>query len=122
MRISDWSSDVCSSDLLVEIHGQHDDRGLLAPAGHRALLDAYARADTGAVAAAYAAWRAAEEKLAAARAAVSEATRDREWLEHCLAELQALAPQPGEEAELAEARAAMQKGERIAGDLGAILG
>ena len=106
---------------LVEIHGQHDDRGLLAPAGHRALLDAYARADTGAVAAAHAAWRAAEDKLAAARAAISEAERDREWLEHCVAELQALAPQPGEEAELAEARAAMQKGERIAGDLGAIL-
>jgi DNA repair protein RecN (Recombination protein N) len=106
---------------LVEIHGQHDDRGLLAPAGHRALLDAYARADTGAVAAAHAAWRAAEDKLAAARAAISEAERDREWLEHCVAKLQALAPQPGEEAELAEARAAMQKGERIAGDLGAIL-
>src|SRR3546814_11641132 len=82
----------------------------LAPAGHRALLDAYARADTGAVAAAYAAWRAAEEKLAAARAAVSEATRDREWLEHCLAELQALAPQPGDEAEPAERSAERRVG------------
>ncbi|KTE28107.1 MULTISPECIES: DNA repair protein RecN [unclassified Sphingopyxis] len=106
---------------LVEIHGQHDDRGLLAPAGHRALLDVYARADTGAVAVAHAAWRAAEEKLAVAKAAISEATRDREWLEHCVAELQKLDPQPGEEAELAEARAAMQKGEKIAGDLGTIL-
>ena len=106
---------------LVEIHGQHDDRGLLAPAGHRALLDTYARADTGAVAAAHAAWRAAEERLTAARAAIAEAERDREWLDHCVAELRALAPQPGEEAELAEARAAMQKGERIAGDLGAIM-
>ncbi len=102
---------------LVEIHGQHDDRGLLAPGGHRALLDAYARADTGAVAERYTAWRAAEAKLAAAQAAVSEAERDREWLEHCVAELAALSPQPGEEAELAEARAAMQKGEKIAGDL-----
>src|SRR5690606_9559480 len=102
---------------LVEIHGQHDDRGLLAPAGHRALLDAYARADTGAVAQSHAAWRAAEARLAAARTAVSEAERDREWLEHCVAELAALSPQPGEEAELAEARAAMQKGEKIAGDL-----
>ena len=54
--------------------------------------------------AAHAAWRAAEERLAAARAAISEAERDREWLEHCVAELQALNPQPGEEAELAEAR------------------
>lgn len=106
---------------LVEIHGQHDDRGLLAPAGHRALLDTYARADTGAVARAHAAWRTAEERLAAAKAAISEATRDREWIEHCVAELRTLNPQPGEEAELAEARAAMQKGERIAGDLGAIM-
>ena len=106
---------------LVEIHGQHDDRGLLAPAGHRALLDAYARADMRGVAIAHAAWRAAEDKLAAARAALDEATRDREWLEHCVAELQTLAPQPGEDAELAEARAAMQKGEKIAGDLGAIM-
>lgn len=106
---------------LVEIHGQHDDRGLLAPAGHRALLDSYARADTGAVAAAHVAWRAAEARLAAARAAISEAERDREWLEHCVAELQALGPQPGEDAELSEARSAMQKGERLAGDLGAIM-
>jgi DNA repair protein RecN (Recombination protein N) len=106
---------------LVEIHGQHDDRGLLAPAGHRALLDAYARADTRGVATAHAAWRAAEDRLAAARAAISEAERDREWLEHCVAELQTLAPQPGEDAELSEARAAMQKGEKVAGDLGAIM-
>nr|WP_208417714.1 DNA repair protein RecN [Sphingopyxis panaciterrae] len=106
---------------LVEIHGQHDDRGLLAPAGHRALLDAYGRADVGAVAAAHAAWRAAEEKLAAARAALDAATRDREWLEHCVAELHALAPQPGEDGELSEARAAMQKGEKVAGDLSAIM-
>ncbi|MGB3847215.1 MAG: DNA repair protein RecN, partial [Sphingopyxis sp.] len=59
--------------------------------------------------------------LAAARSALDEAVRDREWLEHCVAELAALAPQPGEEAELAEARTAMQKGERIAGDMGAIM-
>src|SRR5438270_8033120 len=29
--------------LAVEIHGQHDDRGLLNPKGHRALLDAFGR-------------------------------------------------------------------------------
>ena len=32
--------------LAVEIHGQHDDRGLLNPKGHRALLDAFGRVDT----------------------------------------------------------------------------
>ena len=29
------------SDTLVELHGQHDDRGLLNPKGHRALLDEF---------------------------------------------------------------------------------
>ena len=29
----------------VEIHGQHDDRGLLNPKGHRALLDSFGRLD-----------------------------------------------------------------------------
>lgn len=106
---------------LVEIHGQHDERGLLAPAGHRALLDTYGRCDSAAVAAAHGEWRGAEARLAVARSALDEAVRDREWLEHCVAELAALAPQPGEEAELAEARTAMQKGERIAGDMGAIM-
>lgn len=105
---------------LVEIHGQHDDRGLIAPAGHRALLDAFARTDTSAVAAAHARWRGAEARLATTRAALAEAERDREWLAHCVAELAALAPQPGEEATLADERAAMQAGERIADDLQAV--
>ncbi len=32
--------------MLVEIHGQHDDRGLLNPKGHRALLDTFGTIDT----------------------------------------------------------------------------
>ena len=31
------------SDTLVELHGQHDDRGLLNPRGHRQMLDAFAQ-------------------------------------------------------------------------------
>ena len=34
------------SETLVELHGQHDDRGLLNPRGHRALLDTAAGAET----------------------------------------------------------------------------
>jgi len=108
--------------LLVEIHGQHDERGLLAPAGHRSLLDAFGRIDTGATAAAWAARRGAEETLAAARAEIDTAARDREWLEHAVAELDALAPEPGEEQALADKRRAMQRAARIADDLGAIAG
>ena len=105
---------------LVEIHGQHDDRGLLDARGHRALLDAFAGADPEPVAAAWREWRAAEAALAAAEAEQADADRDREWLEHAVAELTALAPEPGEEAELADRRAAMQRGEKIAGELQAI--
>lgn len=106
--------------LLVEIHGQHDDRGLLNPRGHRALLDSFARADTAAVAAAHRALRDAEDALAAAHFEQDSAARDREWLEHAVAELTKLAPEPGEEAVLAERRATMQRGEKIAGELQAI--
>jgi DNA repair protein RecN (Recombination protein N) len=107
--------------LLVELHGQHDDRGLANPRGHRLLLDRYAgAADADGVARAWARWRAAEEALGAARSRVAQAAADRELYAAHLAELQALAPQPGEEDELAAARAAMQKGERLADDLAAL--
>ncbi|GAA0751241.1 DNA repair protein RecN [Sphingomonas sp. ABOLD] len=102
---------------LVEIHGQHDDRGLLNPRGHRLLLDSFGRCDTGPVAIAHRAWRAAEDALAVARAEQDSAERDREWLEHAVTELAALAPEEGEEERLAERRASMQRGEKIATDL-----
>ncbi|WP_157217461.1 DNA repair protein RecN [Flavisphingomonas formosensis] len=105
---------------LVEIHGQHDDRGLLNPRGHRALLDAFGRIGVGALAEAHRAWRLAEDALASARVELETAARDREFLEHAVAELGAFAPEPGEEASLAEERAEMQKGARLAGDLDAV--
>ncbi|MEO5866040.1 MAG: DNA repair protein RecN, partial [Sphingomonas sp.] len=100
-----------------EIHGQHDDRGLLNPRGHRALLDSFGRIDIAPTTRAYRDWREAEELLAGAHAEQDEAARDRDWLDHAVAELRAFAPEPGEEAILAERRAAMQRGEKIAGDL-----
>src|ERR1700712_4710412 len=102
---------------LVELHGQHDDRGLVNPRGHRALVDRYARADAAGVDAAWREWRAAEEALAAANARVTQASTDQDLLLAYLAELTALAPAAGEEEELASARATMQKGERLSGDL-----
>ncbi|HSM53888.1 MAG TPA: DNA repair protein RecN, partial [Erythrobacter sp.] len=102
---------------LVELHGQHDDRGLVNPRGHRMLLDRYAGADVDALAAAWREWRAAEERLADARAEVEQAKEDQDLLLAHLAELTTLEPQAGEEARLAETRASMQKGEKLAGDL-----
>jgi DNA repair protein RecN (Recombination protein N) len=106
--------------LLVEIHGQHDDRGLLNPRGHRALLDAYGRVDTKAVAAAWQDVREAEDRLAEARRTFEEAERDREWLAHAVEELQRLNPEPGEEEALASLRATMQAGARLGEELGTI--
>jgi DNA repair protein RecN (Recombination protein N) len=102
---------------LVELHGQHDDRGLVNPRGHRALLDRFARADIDGVAAAWRSWRASADALDLARSRIAQAAEDRDLLLAHLAELVALAPQAGEEQQLAEARATMQKGERLSGDL-----
>ena len=102
---------------LVEIHGQHDDRGLINPRGHRALLDTFARADLAGVATAFDAMRKAEAALESARTAIEDAERDREWLTHAVKELSAFGAEPGEEASLAERRAAMQRGEKIADEL-----
>jgi DNA repair protein RecN (Recombination protein N) len=106
---------------LVEIHGQHDDRGLINPSGHRALLDSFAKSDTGLVCSAFEAMRAAETALDDARSAVADAERDRDWLSHSVAELVAFAAEPGEEANLAERRSAMQRSEKITGELDAVV-
>ena len=96
--------------LAVEIHGQHDERGLLNPKGHRALLDLYGRLDGDKVAGAWTEVTRIEAELAQSRADAAAAERDREWLEHASAEIAQLAPQEGEESHLAEERAAMQAG------------
>jgi DNA repair protein RecN (Recombination protein N) len=101
---------------LVELHGQHDDGGLVNARGHRALLDRYARAELADVAAAWDKWRAAETALAEAQARLKQPLPSRICWSPILPNVQ-LAPRKGKEAELAGQRAAMQKGERLSGDL-----
>src|SRR3954466_4067626 len=98
--------------LAVEIHGQHDDRGLLNPKGHRALLDAFGRIDASEVTDLWTEVTRIEADLGEARAIAAAAERDREWLEHASGEIEKLAPEEGEETRLAEERAAMQAGLR----------
>lgn len=107
------------SDTLVELHGQQDDRGLLNPRGHRAMLDAFGGHD-GLLSACRSAWRAvsaaqraldtASEELAALRA-------EEEYLRHATDELQALAPEPGEDAALDTARRRMQAADKVREDV-----
>ncbi len=105
--------------LLVEIHGQHDDRALVDPAAHRALLDAYGGLieEADAVRGAWTARRAAERALAEHTERVEAARREADYLKHSSEELSALAPEYGEEAHLAERRAATMRAEKAAEDL-----
>ena len=96
--------------LAVEVHGQHDERGLLNPRGHRALLDTFGGLDVTKVAGAWSTVIQIEADLAQAKAEIAAAERDRDYLSHSLAEIDALAPEAGEETQLAEERAAMQAG------------
>lgn len=108
------------SDCLVELHGQQDDRGLLNPRGHRDLLDSYADVAE-AASETRSAWRelgAARKSLVAAEVALETVRAEEEFLRHAVAELDALDPQPGEEAELDQRRRLMQGAERIRDDIG----
>ncbi len=104
---------------VLEIHGQHDDRGLLNAKGHRALLDAFCNHDDmhRAVGAAWAQWRDRVAALGAARAELEAAERDREYLEFAVAELGKLLPEPDEENTLAAARGKIMRGEKIGAEL-----
>ncbi|WP_299370355.1 DNA repair protein RecN [uncultured Tateyamaria sp.] len=107
------------SETLIELHGQHDDRGLLNPRGHRAILDAFAGLD-GARDNTRAAWRAvgaARKALDAAQQAMNEIRAEEEFLRHAVAELDALDPRPGEEAALDTKRRLMQGAERVREDV-----
>lgn len=100
---------------LVEVHGQFESYGLLDPATHRGLLDAFGGHGglTAAVRNAHAAWQTAEQAEAAALAAIKQAKADEEYLRAALKELDALDPQPGEADTLAAQRTVLQQREKI---------
>lgn len=105
--------------VLVEIHGQHDDRALVDAATHRRLLDAYAGLDNEAanVEKRWEARRTAADAVEAHRRDIEHARREADYLRHAVTELTKLAPEAGEETALATRRTAMMQAEKIAGDL-----
>jgi DNA repair protein RecN (Recombination protein N) len=104
---------------MVEIHGQHDDRALIDPSGHRDLVDAYAglNGEAAKVAEAWQAWKAAEQDLARYEGEVASARANAGFVAHALEELQRLDPQTGEEEALAARRQLMMQAEKLAGEL-----
>ncbi|WDD96437.1 DNA repair protein RecN [Burkholderia sp. FERM BP-3421] len=85
-------------EMLVDIHGQHAHQLLMRPEAQRELFDTHAGlvADAAAVARGWRVWRDATQAIDAARAHERERQLEREKLAWQLAELDKLAPQPGE--------------------------
>ncbi|HWI28426.1 MAG TPA: DNA repair protein RecN [Stellaceae bacterium] len=110
-------------ELLVEIQGQFEQQGLLDPTTHRQALDAYGghRAEAEAAAAAWRGWRAFAAERATAEEQLAKARADEDYLRHALAELETLAPRPGEETALAEERAVLMNREKLTEALDAAL-
>ncbi|MGB6438607.1 MAG: AAA family ATPase, partial [Methyloceanibacter sp.] len=104
---------------LVEIHGQHDDRALIDPSGHRDLVDAFGGLSgaAGAVAAAWESWKSAEDKRTRHAGEIAAIRANADYVSHALEELVELSPQAGEEEELASRRQLMIHAEKIAGEL-----
>ena len=105
--------------LLLEVHGQADDRGLFDVATHRLLLDAFgdhlAQArETASRFGELDRARAAEAEL---RRLSAQAAADADYVKAALEELSALAPVPGEEAALAGERLLLMNASRIAEDV-----
>ena len=107
------------SEALLELHGQHDDRGLLNVKGHMALLDEHAETIP-----LREACRGAWRGLSRAQTALSELTAkiralaaEEEYLRHTLDELEALEVQPGDDDALDARRRMMQAAVKIRADV-----
>ncbi|AHD10264.1 DNA repair protein RecN [Phaeobacter gallaeciensis] len=107
------------SETLLELHGQHDDRGLLNPRGHRAMLDEFAGLGDmlATVRDRWATASRARKAVEETRVALEAIRAEEDFLRHAVAELDALDPQPGEDAALDQRRREMQSAERIRGDI-----
>lgn len=105
--------------LLIEVHGQHETVGLLDARTHRGLLDAYGgHADLlDEAALAWASWKAAETRLEGLSRDAAALAAEAEDMAVRLAELDQLAPEAGEEADLAETRAVLGASEKALADI-----
>lgn len=100
---------------LIEVHGQFDNQRLLRADAHRDLLDSFAgHIDlVTEVGDAFHLWRAQRARREQAETDAETARRDEEFIRHSVAELDAMAPQPDEEATLAADRQMMMHGEQL---------
>ncbi|MBO6837040.1 MAG: DNA repair protein RecN [Alphaproteobacteria bacterium] len=102
-------------ERLVEVQGQFDQHGLLDAATHIDLLDAFGGLDAerGQVERLFGGWQAARREYDKAAAKAEAARKEEDYLRFAAEELDKLAPQPGEEEDLAERRTLLQNAERL---------
>lgn len=103
------------SQNLIEIHGQHDNQGLLNPATHCDILDSYGKYEKEITATqeTYIKYKKAAKLLKEKESALNKAKEDEENLKHWVQELEKLAPQKGEEESLRNRRSELMNAEKI---------
>jgi len=89
------------AEQLLAVHGQSDQQRLTRPAQQRAALDRYAGIDIEPYASAYRRWRQAQATLLDRTSRMAELRREADLLAHGIAEIDAVAAEVGEDAELA---------------------
>ena len=109
-------------DQLVEIQGQFATHGLLNPATHLAVLDAYAGLDTAECARLYHAWKEAQKATARAAEIIENAKKEEDYLRHAIDELETVRPVAGEEEKLTAERTTLMNAEKIAQSLNTAYG
>ena len=109
--------------LLLEVHGQQDDRGLFDTATHRLLLDGFGglHGDAQTVAALFTEWSAARQALEDLKALAARAEAEADYVRAAAQELSDFAPEQGEEERLAAERALGMNAARIAEDVSSAL-
>ncbi len=105
--------------MLIEVHGQHDDRALIDAAAHRQLLDAFGGliGEAAGVGQRFSAWRRAEAAVEEQRKRIASARAEADYLRAALDELTELDPKAGEETDLSDKRHRMMRAEKIAEDV-----
>ncbi len=104
---------------VLEVHGQHDGRGLLDPFTHREQLDKFGGHAVllDQCATAFETMKNAADNLEDLKSRQAKSEEDQAFLEHAMAELDRLAPGAGEDGQLAAERKLLQHAEGALGEL-----
>lgn len=103
------------AENLIEIHGQHDNQGLLNPSTHMGILDAYGNHDKELIVLqkSYQRYKQTLKEYESKKIAIEKAREDEENIRHWVNELQKVSPKKGEEEELKLRRSELMNAEKI---------